>query len=356
MKFIKHIYILFIIPFLVVSCSTTRDISIATIAPSPVDFSSQIKKIGIINASQRGEMDIFSNRLEQLIAMEEKWLEEKGTDAALTGLFNELVQDKRFVSIQILKNLPDQVPAFNSVPTEEAWESIANLCAKNNVDAIFALASHKTNTAFKLRKTKVDDTGMMREKFKVKGKEITLKTLIENGWRVYDPYQKLVIDDFTSNEEIVSSAKGVNSLAALKAIDNRRKLLFDKSKQSGSNYGLRMQPQEIEIVRKFYKNENQNFKLADQSILNNDIPRAYELLETEATSLSPKVKGKACFNLAVLNEYNGKLNEALSWALKSYEIKKNKKTKSYISSLEEHIKRNALAQEQLILSSTAENK
>jgi len=73
-------------------------LTISTIEPSPVDFSNQVRKVGIVNNSKSSFVKGYSTRLEQLLVMEEKWLAEKGTEAALTGLFDELAQDELSVT------------------------------------------------------------------------------------------------------------------------------------------------------------------------------------------------------------------------------------------------------------------
>ena len=169
--------------------------------------------------------------------MEEKWLAEKGTEAALTGLFDELVQDERFDTVRILDNLKDEATDFGTRPSNETWKKIATICEENGVDALFSLASHDTETQFSLKKTKIDELGMLRERRKVAAQEITLETLIENGWRIYDPKKRTLVDEFTSNEQIVASAKGISPVDALQAIDKRRETLLAQSKSSGNTYG-----------------------------------------------------------------------------------------------------------------------
>src|SRR6056297_1123783 len=102
MKYLIRFSVILTICTLCFSCTTTKQLTVSFIVPSPVDFSNQIKKIGIVNSSTSFAKKGYSNRLEQLIVMEERWLAEKGTEAALTGLFDELAQDNRFDLVKIL--------------------------------------------------------------------------------------------------------------------------------------------------------------------------------------------------------------------------------------------------------------
>lgn len=316
------------------SCSITRPLTIKTIEPSPVNFSTQIKKIGILNNSPSSFTTTYVTRLEQLIAMEERWLAENGAEATLTGLFDELVQDQRFDTVVIIDNKNEEKIDFGTQPSDAMWNTIATICEENDIDAIFSLTSHETDTQFTFKNAKVDKLDMVRYRSSVSGQEITLKTLIENGWRVYDPKQKILIDEFTSNEQVVATGKGLNSVDALQAIENRKETLIAQSKISGNSYAQRMQPKKIAIQRDYYVTGTRNFELADDKIQDDAYEEAIKLWELEITNSNARISGRACYNLAVLNEFNDNIDAAMSWASKSYGLFKEDATLEYITILE----------------------
>ena len=334
MRYLSQFIIICGILLIFSGCSSTRQITINTIEPSPVDFSNQVKKIGIVNTSTSKLTKNYTTRLEQLIVLEERWLAEKGTDAALTGLFDELLREKRFETVKILAQLPDEMPNFGTNPDQETWELIAQICKENDIDAIFALASHETATSYSLKKAKMEQYDMLRERIKVSAQEITLETLIENGWRIYDPKLRKLIDEFTSNEQIVASARGGSPVEALQAIDRRREQLLEQSKQSGSSYAQRMQPQQFAIERDYYAFGTENFKVASKNIQNGEYSEAEALWEEEIANPKARISSRACYNLAVLKEFNHDLEGALHWANKSYQINKDDTTLDYIMTLE----------------------
>lgn len=332
-KFIKIVAVCCVL-LVIASCSATKQLTISTIEPSPVDFSNQIRKIGIVNNSQSSFVKSYATRLEQLIVMEERWLAEKGTEAALTGLFDELAQDDRFDTVRILNNSGQEIVDFGTRPSDIMWKTIAEICDENGVDAIFALASHDTETQVTLKKTKLDQLDMLRDHSSVSGQEITLETLIENGWRIYDPNLRILVDEFTSNDQVVASAKGVSSIDALQAIDHRKEMLLEQSKNAGSSYAQRMQPQKLEIQRDYYVNGSKNLNLAADKIQEGAYDEATALWEEEVTNLKSKISGRACYNLAVINEFNGNIDDAMHWATKSFDLFKQDATLDYITALE----------------------
>lgn len=308
---------------------------VKSIEPSPVDISSSIKKIGILNSSKDSIQNEYANRLEQLIYLEEQWLSEHGANAALTGLFNELSLDKRFDTVRILEDNQAEKINFVANPDIDTWNKISKICIDNDVDAIFALVTYDTETTFSLKKTKIYQYNMLREEVKVKGQEITLETLIENGWRIYDPHHRLLLDQFSTNDQMVAIAAGENSTAAMQAINNRRELLLDQNNTAGSTYAQRLQPSELELERRYYAVGSSNFKLAHQFIEQGDFHAASELWGEEIENPKAKLSARACFNLAILKEYNNDIIAAIRWAKKSYQILQNDNTLDYIWALEQ---------------------
>jgi len=331
----------------IASCSATRELTLKTVEPSPVDFSNQVRKIGIVNTSKINALGEYTTPLEQLLVFEQRWLAENGTEAALTGLLEELAQDQRFDTVRILDNSSPQISDFGTNPSLETWEEIAAICESNGVDAFFALATHETDTKFSIKKTKMEQLNMMRVPVRVSAQEITLETLIENGWRIYDPKRRMLVDEFTSNEAVVASAKGVNATQALQAIDQRRETLLEQSKKSGSSYGLRMLPQKLDIVRTYYIVGTQNFKAADDKVQNGDYLAALKLWEAEITNPKARIRARACYNLAVLSEYSGDLTTAMNWATKSFNLHADDATLDYMTALENRQAQKDVLREQL---------
>lgn len=333
---------------LLVSCGSTKSLNINAIVSSPVNFSSTTKKIGIINASKSVQEGSYTTKLEQMIFLEKRWLAEKATNVTLDGLFNELVQDQRFDTVEILEDFSEKEYDFNTEGvTESAWEIISTLCEENKLDAIFVLTSHEAETKVLLKKGKTKQSDMMRNTAEISGKEITLETVIEHRWKIYDPKQRIVIDEFKTNKHIVSSATGVNSVDAFQAIDHRRETLLEQSKISGSSYGTRMNSQKLDVQREYYVVGTRNFALADTKIKKGNLDEAMGLWEKEVQNPNIKISGRACHNIAVLNEFNGDLSEALSWALKSYSIYKDDTTLEYISALKRRRNHERSQREQL---------
>ena len=332
---------------LVTACSSTNQLSIKTVQPARVDLANNIKRIGIINSSIPAERAEYKDRLGQILSSEDQELAKQGTDAAINGLFQELAKDQRFEEILLLENVPEVVKGMHLSPDQNTWATIDQLCKDHAVDAIFSLAYYDTDTKISLKKTKMEQRDLMRDYVQVKAHEITLETLIENGWRIYDPQHKEVIDEFEFNDHITTSAKGINPILALQAITDRKDSVLHKSTNTGSAYGSRLLPSTEVVYRAYYANGSENLEQADKLAQEEEYEAASRLWKLDLDHDSAKIRARACHNLAVYQELLGELYEALELATKSYEIAKNKNTQNYIEALEHRVVQQQLLAQQM---------
>jgi len=332
---------------LIVSCSPTKSIVLQTMEPSPVHISKNVKRIGIINRSQPSDQLKDDTGINSVVAIEEQWLEEKGKSAALTGLFQKLLKDNRFQSVSILDSIPQELMHFEMENDSISWALINDICKTYNVDAVFSMSFFDTETKVSLKKTSMMQPNLMRVKVKVKAQEITLETLIENGWRIYYPRGKKIIDEFVLNNQIVSTGKGENPWEAYRSIEGRRDTLVKQSKVAGHNYGLRLLPYEDSVKRLYYARGSHNLDLAHSFMESGDWQGAFQLWEKELENTNPNIVGRACFNMAVRYEINGDLEKAMEWASKAHLDYHDKNALAYLDKLKYRFSQNQILEEQL---------
>jgi len=222
MKFLFSKFLVFTLVISITACSSTKQVVIDTMEPAPIDLAKEIRKIGVVNASREVKDVIQQGGLDYLVDAQDKWLNEKGKTAALEGLVEELQSDPSFKSVALLEDVSNTMLDFHSIDNTIDWNKIQAICLENEVDVIFALSYYNLETEVKLKKTTMQELNLMRDKVEVEAQEITLATLIKNGWRIYDPKSELVLDEFVFDDEIVASAKGVNPVDALRAVENRK--------------------------------------------------------------------------------------------------------------------------------------
>ena len=320
---------------LLVACASTDTLQLTAIEPAPVAMEHSIKRIGILNTSMEANRADYENRLEQLISFDDYRLVKEGKKAAIEALYNELEQDGRFDSVILVEETPPSLLGLDGVPSSDKWDDINKLCVDQRIDAIFCLTDFDANTSFDTKKAKVDEFNMLRVKNRVKGHQITLETLVENGWSIYHPGTRELVDEFVYTDQIIATAKGITPLSALESMENREEKILETSKETGSTYGARLKPMPREVSRPYYITGSEELKAAHGEVEEGNWEAARGLWEKAVSSPKPKVRARACYNIAVLQECRDQLEEALAWAKRGEEAHSTDLIAEYITILEE---------------------
>ncbi len=344
-NFIKHLIALILL-INISACSSTQKVVIKAVEPSPVNLANDIKNVGVINNSQSISAISKGLSLNQQVERQDNWLRKKGATAALQSLVQELKKDERFTEVMLLSDVSVEQAGFLNDDATVKWHEIESICDENKLDILFSLAHYDMGSKVSLKKSKIASQNMMRDKTQINGQEITLETLVENGWKIYYPKYQLIIDEFTYNEEFVSKAKGINPAEALKAMQFRRDSIIQKGKLAGNTYGKRLQPFERDIYRTYFVKGSEGFQEAGELMQAGDITDAQRLWFLGLKNDKAKIRARACHNLAVSSEFQGNLEEALEWALKAKNNHANKDSEMYVSELENRITKENLLKAQ----------
>jgi tetratricopeptide (TPR) repeat protein len=129
------------------------------------------------------------------------------------------------------------------------------------------------------------------------------------------------------------SGKGINPVVAAAAIINRNDAIKDVSRKTGQDYAYRLIPYWVKVTRDYYVKGTNNFGIAKRKAQTGNWDGAAELWKKETTSSDSKIAGRACYNMAIICEINGQLDEAIAWAQKAYENYNNKLALRYVNIL-----------------------
>lgn len=225
-------------------------------------------------------------------------------------------------------------------------------CEEFRADAVLAIEMYDsdvlTEISEKERKKKDKDGKEYVETYFENKMDLSIKM----GWRLYDPTNKIIIDEFTTKDEDGATADGITKETARKNLPDVYQMGRDISYVAGRLYGERIAPTWIFVNRDYYT----SVKGSEQSAME----RAARMAETKdwrsaakvwneviASSVDTETQGKAAYNMAIANECLGKLQNAKEWAQKAYVAYGNKKAKNYIQTIETRIYEQQLVEEQL---------
>lgn len=338
----RYVYIIsFIFSGIIISsCSSTNSLTLSVTQAPPVHVSSKIKSIGIIDRSLPSEKDKAMDKIDKILTAEGKNLDKDGAHEAVLGLFSELNNTNRFSEIKMIDSLDLRSPGVGIFPSALSSEQIEQICRDNNVDAIFTLSFYDTDAQVDYKAIPVEIDGPMGIKIPAIEHQATIITEIKTGWRIYDQINKTIADEYMVNDQVVSSGSGINPINAVQAIIGRKAAVMEISKDIGQNYALRIIPYNIRVSRDYYVRGTDNFKIAKRRAQTGNWDGAAELWNIEVNNPKGKVAGRACYNMAIINEINGDLDTAIEWASKSYTDYNNKLALKYVNILKNRVREN----------------
>ena len=249
--------------------------------------------------------------------------------------------------MKIIDSVDVSGPGLGVFPSALSWKTIERICNENNVDAIFVLSFYDTDTKINYKAVPVEIDAPLGIKIPAIEHHATIATLIKTGWRIYDPINKIILDEYWVNENVVTKGIGINPVRAVQAIMGRKEAVLQVSNNIGHNYALRILPHRIRVSRHYYVRGTNNFIIAKRRAQTGNWDGAAELWDKEVSNPKRKVAGRACYNMAIINEINGDLNTAVEWASQSYTDYKNKMALRYLNVLKYRIKRNLQLQQQM---------
>lgn len=318
---------------LICSCSSTNYLTLWVTEPAPVYVSNKINNIGIINRSVVSGKNEKVDKVDKILSLEGENLDKDGARSTVIGLFDKLVASKKFEGVQIIDNIGMQSPGMGVFPAPLTWEKVDQICQGKEVDAIFELASYDTDAKVDYQVVPITIDGPLGVKIPAVEHHATITTQIKTGWRIYDRINKLILDEFTINETVWKTGVGINPMKAVDAILGRKEQVIQASTQIGQNYALRVLPYDIRVSREYFVRGSDKFKVAKRRARTGDWNGAAELWEKEVKNPKRKIAGRACYNMAIINEINGDLNTAINWASKSYADYNNKYALNYLNIL-----------------------
>ncbi len=331
---------LFVISFILVSCSSYNSLTIGVTEPAPVDFPASIKSVGLVNRTINVDSDnnLFEG-IDKVLSLEGKELDKIGAERAITGLYDGLSGLERFESIKRIETTDIKGSVMAVFPAPLSWEKIDEICKANGVEAIFELSFYDTDASFAFDAVPVNVATPVGTTVTLPEHQLTITTFVKTGWRIYDNTTKSIRDEFIVTEKQVSKGRGINPMIAYETITGRKEAVLQISNNIGKNYGFRIMPYYTRVSRIYYVRGTPNFKVGKRRAQVGDWHGAAKLWEKELDNPKRKIAGRACYNMAVINEIDGNLEDAVVWAAQSYTDYRNKEGLKYKRILENRMSR-----------------
>lgn len=330
------------------SCSSTNLMTLSVMEPAPVSLPSSIKSVAVVNRSQASNATQSIDAVHKVLSLESKDLQKAGAQASMHGLSDELMKNNRFNNVKPL-NLDLRSYGAGIFPSALQWDSVEKICRESNTDALFSLELFDAETKVNYTATPTNiNVGIAN--LPAVEHHMSMNTLVKTGWRIYDPSTRIILDEYILGRDINSSASGINPLVAASAFNGRIEAVKDVSTQAGQAYAARILPYWIRVSRDYFVGGNDNFKTAKRKAQSGNWDGAAEIWKQETSDPDSKLAGRACYNMAIINEINGNLDGAILWAQKAYEDHRIRMALDYLNILKYRKRQNGLLKSQTLAS------
>lgn len=342
----KKSVIFLLVAFMLTACSSTNRLTLSVVEPAEVTVHPSIKKVGIINRSTPSEKNNILNKIDEVISAETKNLDSNGATNCMLGVQNELLKNNRFEEIKVLSHLKLTNPGVGVMPSPISQEEVLKICRANEVDLLFVLENYDTTSDISYTTNAAGNIATPFGNIPTTEHIATLRTEIKTGWRIYDPMASTIIDEYILSDFLTTTGRGLTPMVAASALIERNEAVKQLSNKIGQNYALRIVPYSIRVSRDYFVRGSSNFKIAKRKAQTGNWNGAAEHWQQETTNPKPKIAGRACYNMAIINEINGNLNLAIDWAQKSYENYNIRNALHYLNILKDRRYRNSILEEQ----------
>jgi hypothetical protein len=314
--------------------------------PAPVTLSKHIKKAGVINRSMPTDETKILDVLDKALSLEGVDLDRDGAMQAIKGLSDELMNNARFDEVKTLSDIDFRTPKLGIFPAPLSWEIVDKICRETGTDALFALEYYDTDTRLNYSTTDGGTKEVLGVKVPVAVHHANMETIVKTGWRIYDPANRVIADEFNHFQSVVFSGDGPTPLVALAGLIGRKDAIIEVSNRAGHGYALRLIPFRNRVYRDYFVKGTDNFKIAKRRAQMDQWDDAGLLWEKETENPKAKIAGRACYNMGIINEINGNVEEALEWVRKSYTDYNTRQAREYSRILENRLYKLHVLQEQ----------
>jgi hypothetical protein len=341
----KNLISIILIAFIFQSCMPTQLVYISVLEPAPVTLPPNIKNVIVVNRSLASDEAKPIDVVNKFLSLESPNLAKEGAEATITGLGDELMKNSRFTGVKALNNTDLRTNSPGQFPAPLSWDVVERICRDNNADALFSLELFDAES--KISYAAIPTT-INTPLGNIPGIEhqANMLTTVKTGWRIYDPAGRNIVDEFPISRNISYSGKGINPLVAAQGLIGRKEAVKEVGNKVGHCYASRIIPYWIRVSRDYYVSGSDNFKMARRKAQTGNWNEAGDLWQHETTNPNPKIAGRACYNMAIISEINGNLDQAIQWSQKSYENYNNRLALYYVNILKNRKSNNELLKDQ----------
>ena len=328
-----QIFLFCLVAFTMGSCkSYYTALNIETPRPAKEEFPADIQSIALMNRSMDNQFLLHREDSLQMhfyrngYQLSEVVLDSLAADTTIRALAELMFESGRYDVVVPLKRNIERNIAYNLIPDTLSPLLISQLCNQYNTDALMVMEQFSTKVMTDYSEDKFID----RYSGTTYSFYASLDLKYDALFRIYKPGSKIL--NIQLSDTIYWESADVNQLR-----------LFSKLpsiKQAVINAGIKIALEVDGKISPFWESEKRGYYLFDlqndsgKQLLNeNKTEEAKAFWMGKAQSTKKKIKSRAEFNLALANELEGNIDQAIEWGLKSYYTHYERRIEVYLKKL-----------------------
>jgi len=292
---------------------------LAPVAYLPED----VHSIAVVNRSLPGEDQEDNKIMEAIITGEIAGSDRLASDDCIKGVY-DAVMDLGNAELIIPATLRMAGTGTRELPDLLDWEKVAEICDQEGADALLVLETFDSNTDLLVSAARDQVASIITTGAPTPAIPGQVKVHVVSYWRLYDPDTRRIIDQYQHNSYMTFDTRG--GMLPPHALP-------EAAYASGRAYMERYLPGYYQVRRELYQRTSGSAKYQFRAgyrcseVANwEDAANIWEELTKHPKR---KTAGRACLNMAVVNEVYGRSDVALDWAKQSYEFYNDKLGREY---------------------------
>jgi tetratricopeptide (TPR) repeat protein len=333
----KLILYLFAFAFIIILCSMAW-VRINILKPALIVLPAHIKNIAIIDRSLQEETS--ENKAEEVLTGELFKQDEQAVRQTIEGTIDVCSEFNLYQLIRTYEHLKGG-GTKSTFPEPMDWIQVSELCKKHKSDALLSVEIFDSDFII------ANPVSIARQVLEGKalsgaGFHVSAVAVINYGVRLYDPYGRIILDEYHVTHRLNYEGNGATPQDAFNHLLNKIEAINQTSYAAGRLYGERISPSYYTAVREFYNRPKRNNDLRT-GVRKSEVADWNGAIEswTQALNAKRRIAGRAAFNIAVAFEVLGDLEKAREWAARSYTDYEEKRGNDYYKILDYRIREEA---------------
>ena len=315
------------------SCYQIRPIQIEVVKPAKIEIPKNISKLTVLNASVPKYNVPITNETQANFFK----LDSTITSQLTIGVYSIINESPRFTDIVLHNKLYHKAQDSFLQPIE--WKDLEQICYQNNTESIVAIE------AFSMSDTLITFSSLTQNGYVV---DNSLLLICKSFWRIYNPSKKQLVHQWVQQDSIYMNEFGSikHFRSKLKKDDVRKWLAGILSDEIAYKISNKIAPYWITVKRDVYLTMNEEMQIASLLVNDNKWKQAASIWKKYVVNENVKLAAKACHNMALVCEVEGRLDVALIWLQKALNLRPYYTTQNYKKVIEYRLKEQEILDKQ----------